>query len=227
MGRQWDPEEINTSTQLDMGVYRGRFRPVEEVRTKPNETSAGNKLMYVATLEVMEPSAFVGLTQRDNWTIGTDDDPEAADPRTWNASIGAKSMKKALLAAKVPITRDLDACLAALEGHEVLFKVRHSPDKRDPSRTNVNVGDYFALGQRVVGTTVGNGTAPQSVVVQKVPKTFVMQSGNETLQASQPRVVAKPPAAKPVAFRCPTCEWVGLKSEFGAHAATHDDEGDE
>lgn len=220
MGRQWEPENINTSTSLDVGIYRARFKPIEEARTKPNETSPGNKLMYVATMDIMEPSAFTGLTQRDNWTIGNDEDPEAADPRTWDTAIGAKSMKKAMLAAKVPITRDLDACLAALEGQEVLIRVKHQIDKRDPSRTNVNVADYFALGQRVIGTTATNGATAGQLAVKRVVQAIVA-TGNATMAASQPKAVAKP--TKEVMLNCPSCEWLGPKREFSAHATTHDE----
>lgn len=228
MGRQCDWDSVKeTSTRLDEGVYLVQSISAEEVLTKPSETSEGGKLMYVHMMQVMEPHEFVGQLQRDNWTIGSEADRNADDPETWKASIGAKQMKRCLSAAHVPLTREIDACLATLVGQQFLISIKHTVDKKNTQFTNANISNYWAVGARAIGLAASNGAlAPTRVALEKaadaafgMPKVAVKIAPPAAPGNAK---VVKPPKDEMQA--CPACEWKGPKREYPLHAQVHDDE---
>jgi hypothetical protein len=223
MGRQWPAESVTTSDQLDIMTYRVRSLGAEETPggSKPTDNSAGGKLQYIHTMEVIEPIQFAGKQQRDNWTIGSETDPGADDPTTWQVQDGhpnfaAKSAKKCFLAAKIVITNDFEAAIMQLPGKEFLMRTKF----RKNNAAFVDVADYYPLGSRPVGAVAGPPTAPQPSSARPVIKATVPAGPTVTAQTG-PKIVPKA-AVKTSTMACPECDWVGAKAEFATHADTHE-----
>lgn len=205
MGRQWNPDAISDSTQLPAGVYVGRIKEIEETQTKEF-----GKLMYVCQLEVIEPAEFHGMLQRDNFVIGSDTDVDAEDPKTWEASLGAKRLKALFKKARVPFHKDLDVMRLKAQGHEVGWTLVHKQDPKNPQYVNANVTAY-----KEVGTA-----APVSIASATTAKVA------NTAPAGVIAAVAPKAAPKKLSgtIQCPTCDEMVAKTEFAAHADMHEEQ---
>ena len=87
------PEGIPDSTNLLDGIYTFKVESME-----PIETSTGKLALKVALRVTKGPNgttASKGLTHYEQFTIGSNDDPQAREGNTWLSSFGAISLKKA------------------------------------------------------------------------------------------------------------------------------------
>lgn len=85
-------DEIPNSGTLPAGDYLCVVNEFEERRTKDTAQNP-NALMYNVDYEVTEPEELAGRHHFENYRIGTKEDPEADDPKTWKKSMAARLLK--------------------------------------------------------------------------------------------------------------------------------------
>ena len=68
-------------------------------------------------------TASKGLTHYEQFTIGSNDDPQAREGNTWLSSFGAISLKKMCGKAGVKFAGDVEAVARELEGQKVSGRV--------------------------------------------------------------------------------------------------------
>lgn len=115
------PEGIPDSTNLLDGIYTFKVESME-----PIETSTGKLALKVALRVTKGPNgttASKGLTHYEQFTIGSNDDPQAREGNTWLSSFGAISLKKMCGKAGVKFAGDVEAVARELEGQKVSGRV--------------------------------------------------------------------------------------------------------
>jgi hypothetical protein len=215
------------------------------------EETANRKggLMYKAELRVTEPKTFAGSPLYENFSVGTEDDPEAEDPETWKASIGARILKRMFHAAGVEATTNIDAMIAAAEGQSVICLVsRHIDDgKNDPQykgRERNRIGGWYAPGEREIkvdGVAPAARTAAKPALRRAAPAPVVEEEEEEaappppkrrtapaaaapvkTITKSEVSAPAAAPAAKAKTVKCDICNEDVEVRAFSAHVAQHE-----
>lgn len=249
MSRQWPDEQIEESSAA-VTV------PVGPYKVKPHldeTTSSTGKLMYKFTGRIIEGpfvtggdlGEYAGCPLFENFTIGSNTDPDAVDPETWIGAVGARQMKQlfteaGLYAPELGLdTKDVDGMLAALNEVEAVglyvqnkleaawangapVVTESGQPKMEPrNRVNrfVSLDKLPVLNGRAAAAAT---TAPPAVKrpVGRPPKAATPTPAVSSQQAA-PAAVAKPAPAKidPL-IACPACFTDGIKrSQFPAHAA--------
>src|SRR6266850_6682810 len=88
-------------------------------KVEPATTGTGKK-SYKAQLKVVEPKKYKGSMLFENFTIGSDEDPDADEQDTWDTSMGAKQFKQMVEKAGVDLgDQDEDDLCAELKGNQV------------------------------------------------------------------------------------------------------------
>ena len=200
MGRMIPFSNIpNSGFSLDEGAYVAEVQEFEAVTTRKK-----GKLAYNTALQVVEPPAYAGATLFDNFTIGTDVDPEALETATWNTSVGAKRLKRFLARARVVTNQDIDETelIAKVKGQRVLIQTikEKQAEKFADGTPNPKAGrifnkvvEYYAVGERALGPNPGRAPAVEPSEPEGGPSTLV----------------------------CPTC-YVGVEAaKYGAHMVEH------
>lgn len=194
MGRRAPWDDIPDATVLPGGTYQFAIESVEET------ISSTGKLMYNGTFNVVEPKAFAGLNHWESYVIGSDTDPNAEDPDTWKASIGARNLKRMLNKAQVPLSDDMEAVCVEAAGHQFVSLVTQETDdgSRDPrykGRVRSRIQGYYGLGDQAptveqpapARVTAGAPTVPPK---KRVPS-----------PAPPQQAVAPPPPSNPALRR--------------------------
>lgn len=120
-----------------------RLKCVEIERTKTREKQ---HRMYVIILSIVEPKALKGMQIRDFCVIGTEDDPLAKKPETWQRSEGGPGrIKRFLIRSGTGIADDDDTWMEAAVGNEVVAPITERMDPNGQMRTNV--GLYYRVGE--------------------------------------------------------------------------------
>ena len=212
MARKWPADEIPDSSIVPSGTYTATCS------IKESQSNTG-KLMYKGTFSITEPDGFSGLSLWENYVIGSDQDPDADDPDTWKASIGAKNLKRCFKAASVPLTEDMDDLLEAVEGQSVVLEVGQEVDegRKDPKYKGTvrnRIIAYYPLGERspAVGGSkpAPKATPPAKPAPQRAP----------AAPAARPAPQA---ASKERTLKCSVCDASVPQSQFGAHVAGHEE----
>lgn len=168
------PEGIPDSTNLPDGRFDFKIESME-----PVETSTGKLALKVA-LRVVGPKTHKGLTHYEQFTIGSNDDPQAREASTWTSSFGAISLKKMCAKAGIKFQGDLEQVASELQGQKVAGRVVYTVQPKfnkdgteNPYAGNPRsqVKDWYEVGeqQAALGES-GGGSAKPKAEVKKAPK---------------------------------------------------------
>ena len=108
--------------------------------------SGKGKLMHVVGLRVLEPKAIKGRMVREFCTLGSDDDPQAEDPLTLEASMGMVSYKQFLVKAGVKPSGDTEVDNEKAQGKTLGVTIDIQPDDKGVDRNRIV--DKWKVGER-------------------------------------------------------------------------------
>jgi len=212
MGRKWNPDEINDSPDLSPGTYHVRCLEF-------TEGEVNGRLVYRGNFEVIEPTDVAGMRQSATFFIGTEDDPEGNDPKTWQNSIAAKDLKRCFKALRVPMGSDLDVMCSNAVGSECVFKIVQTP-RKDKASGAIIPGEFYTnvRGWAEVGMVPVNasGKPAGTPVKAATPGASASPVGKTTATAK-----AIPKAAVSM-LECPVCQESVPKAGFEAHYNKHE-----
>ncbi len=182
MPRQLPWDEIPDTNVVPGGLYPLKAVSLEEVRTREL-----NKLMYKVCVQIMDDprvADFSGMLIFEQFTIGSDTDPEANELNTWKKSFGARLMKQMINASQIPERADMDKICAGFADHQFIGNVSYSLDQSEEYKGTPRnrMTSYYKMGEREVGID---------------PKSFAEYKGGGAAGVSVP-VAASPPPAAPV-----------------------------
>ncbi len=121
MPRMMPYDKIPDSNTFPTGTYH-----VEGVKMEERQSSTG-KLMYAIDVKVLDHPATAPFTNMhffNNFVIGSDEDPEAANDGTWIQSFGAKRVKQMVAAAQIPEKNDMDKICDGFAGCQFMLSLR-------------------------------------------------------------------------------------------------------
>jgi hypothetical protein len=121
MGRTVNWDEVPDSTLLPQELYEF------EVEDLTEETSKAGHLMYRGVFRVTSDK-FTGTPLFDYFTVGTAEDPTAADPLTWKNSFGVRRLKRLFKATQVPMSPDVDEMVEAVKQQRFVGAVSQEVD---------------------------------------------------------------------------------------------------
>ena len=233
----WD--DIPDTGMVPDGAYLIQIIDVPEAATKGGEDAVlpAGCLMYRAVHWIVEPAQFTGMQLFDNFVIGTAEDPEAEDPETWKASIGARLFKQMLKKAQVPFGQDLDEmCLIAV-GQQLIAVVGSQITKRGTPMNQIR--SYYAVGERQVGIDasapavpkaaapkarpVATSAAPPTAAAAAPPTRAVPRPAPTAPAPPAPKGPAKAAAGVPM-VKCTICNNQVARAEFATHVQSHTEE---
>lgn len=125
MGRMtpnWDdiPDGGGSREPLPEGQYLVEVESFDEYQTR------AGALSYKAVYRVVEPAEHAGRLLWEYHNIGTDDDPQAQDPQTWQTAIGTRTLKalgRAAISSNGALPTDMDTFAAAVRGQRFIQTV--------------------------------------------------------------------------------------------------------
>ena len=242
MGRKWAPETIPTTKQLPIGRFLFNIDDIEE-RMSQARDGKKPKLGYAIQLTVEEPASFAGRKHSEYFNIGTEQDPNGDDPKTWSKSFGAIDLNLFLRAGKAKITTDIDQSIASAINNKVIGNVVHKPRRDDKNEMDARVNKWFRVGD--VEPWVDEGEGEEVAPAPKLPpvKSRPVEEDDDEEEAPKPKKARvpdeapsgdpnktvgnlKPSKVKPQMRACPTCKEEVPRSEFLEHveACEGDDE---
>lgn len=116
------PIGVPINRLLPEGIYLFSVDRLEETVTKE-----GAKLMFKATLTIIEPVECGGMKQFENFVIGIDSDPQARDATTWKRN--ASALKQFVTAVGVPFDgQSSEQVCAEVMGLRFIGQIKHSKD---------------------------------------------------------------------------------------------------
>lgn len=140
-------ENVSESSSVPDGGYLAEIVDAECVQTR----EAGKK-MYHCELQVVEPEEYAGARLDDYMVFGSDEDPDAEDPRTLKRSRGVKQFRKLARCAGVlgEIGDDDEENCDLLKECKVYavvsMKVEEEGDYKGEVRNRIT--NYFPEGER-------------------------------------------------------------------------------
>ena len=155
MGRK-APIGIKDMSDLEPGNYLGNVEDFGEKFSKEK-----NLLMYGLQIGVLAPAERVNRKHFINFVIGTEEDPQAELPATWQEKAG--QLKQFCKAVGVPLEgEDLDIVTQHVMRKNFCFRIEHRPGKGDfAGRTFVNVQKWALEGTMAPGLdAIGTAVAP-------------------------------------------------------------------
>ena len=246
MGRKWAPETIPTSKQLPIGRFQFNIDDVEERMSSPKDGKKP-KLGYSIQLTVEEPASFAGRKLSEYFNIGTENDPNGDDPKTWSRSFGAIDLNLFLRAGKAKITTDIDQSIASAINNKVIGNVIHKPRRDDKDEMEARVNKWYAVGD--IEPWVDEGDGPEEATpAPKLPASRKREEEDDEEDDPRPakakpakmadddapsgdpsKTVSnlKPSKVKPQTRACPTCKKEVPRSEFLEHVEECEGDDDE
>lgn len=194
VGQTVDFNEVPDSQLLEPNMYQMEVDDLVDTTSK-----AGNR-MFKATLRVSEGTGE-GTLIFDYFTVGSPDDPTAAQQATWNSSPGARRLKQLLKALMIPLAGEVSSMVEAAKGQKFVANVQQKVDAGggDPkfagTRKNV-ITAFYPLGSRATGaaTPIAGGSP-------------------------------SPTVAKSLTLPCPYCGEAVAKNAYSTHVSSrHPDE---
>ena len=140
MGRK-APMGIKTTSDTEPGNYLGNVENFEEKFSKDD-----NRLMYALQIGILQPPERAGRKHFVNFLIGTEEDPSAELPATWQAKGG--HLKQFCKAVGVPLEgEDLDVVTQHVMRKNFCFRIEHRPGTgKYKGQTFVNVTKWAMEG---------------------------------------------------------------------------------
>lgn len=169
--------ETTEDTVFPSGCFRFAIHELED------GMSSTDKRMFGASFVCKEPSEFAGMYFRENYVVGTPENPNGINSGT----PGNKAMKKMLARAQVPPSNSVQALLMAARGAELLIvinKYKETKEGQYKGQDRNRASDYVRVGERLVGV-VKEGAPGQ--VIPSAP----------TMPVSPPPPTYSPPPAMP------------------------------
>lgn len=135
--------DIPDFSMLPKGIYQLAIKELLAYNKQGN-----NKLIVKGTFEAIEPEAFAGMTFREYFTIGSDEDPEAEDPETWKRTAGSRKLTRILKKANAELADDLEETCAAAPGAEFMatVEVEEQQEGEYAGRKNNRIGTVYEAG---------------------------------------------------------------------------------
>lgn len=135
--------DIPDFSMLPKGIYQLAIKALE-----PYNKQGNNKLIVKGTFEAIEPDSFAGMTFREYFTIGSDEDPEAEDPETWKRTSGSRKLTRILKKANVDLAEELDDTCANAPGAEFMasVEVEEQAEGEYAGRKNNRIGSVYEAG---------------------------------------------------------------------------------
>ncbi len=235
----WD--DIPDTGMVPDGAYLIQIIDVPEAATKGAEGSVlpAGCLMYRAVHWIVEPAQFTGMQLFDNFVIGTVEDPEAEDPETWKASIGARLFKQMLKKAQVPFGQDLEEMCNIAVGQQLIAVVGSQITGRGTPMNQIR--SYYAVGERQVGIDAQAPAVPKAAAPK--PRPAATPAAPATAGGTGPppptRAVPRPPPTAPAPpapkapakaaagvpmVKCTICNQQVARAEFATHVQSHTEE---
>lgn len=193
-------EAIPDSTNLPDGIFDFRIESFE-----PVETQTG-KLALKSALRVTGPKSHKGLVHYEQFTIGSNDDPQAREASTWASSFGAITCKKMCAKAGVKFSGDLENVARELEGQSVTGRVVYTVQPKfnkdgteNPYAGNARsqVKDWYEPGERTAGLGDGGAPAKAAPKAVKAPKAPPPPADDDDEDDAPPPPKAKKAKAAP------------------------------
>ena len=156
----FDWGEIPDSNVLPDGVYELQIESLEDT------TSGSGKRMFKCCLRVTEPKEWANHPHFENFVIGSDDDPDGAQPETRKRSLGAITLKKMLSKAGVPLDRMV--CQNAV-GQRVVCNIIQTIETKEgqyKGQARNKITRWYAAGEAATGTS----TQPTPPLAAQPPK---------------------------------------------------------
>jgi len=167
MGRK-APIGIRDMSDLEPGNDLGNVEDFGEKFSKEK-----NLLMYGLQIGILQPPDRAGRKHFVNFVIGTEEDPQAELPATWQEKGG--QLKQFCKAVGVPLEgEDLDIVTQHVMRKNFCFRIEHRPGKGEyTGRTFVNVQKWamegtMAPGLDAVATAEAPTMAPYATPVAQV-----------------------------------------------------------
>lgn len=145
-GGRWD-NVPHDDADLDNGGYEFNCIKAEVAHTRESDEHP-ERLMYVATFEVVGPESHKGRIHIERFVIGNDEDPEAEELETLMKTPGAKSFKSLCDAMGVQIPDGDEEACEAIVGEKVFGHIEKRANK-DTGQVYVNVrrGGWQPVGE--------------------------------------------------------------------------------
>ncbi len=179
----WD--EIPDTNVVPGGLYPLVAVSMEEIYSKEH-----SKLMYKVCVQIMDDAGvqdFSGMLLWEQFTIGSEEDPNATELNTWKKSFGAKMLKQMIAASQIAERADMDKICLNFKDHQLIANISYSVDNDPESeyrgQPQNRMRGFYKMGEREVGID---------------PKSYAEYKGGGAAGVSAPTVAAPPPPAAPV-----------------------------
>jgi hypothetical protein len=167
---------IPDSNIVPDGTYHLKVVELKSDTTKVKEDDDNPRparLFYRLAAQIVAPAAYKGQFYREDFYIGTDEDPDAEQLDTWSSSFGARNFKKFLKATGVAFgdEEDDDSLAAAVKGQEYLATIvqKIEPEKRKDGSENPykgqarnNVTGYWIVGEKEPALNEDKAATPKA-----------------------------------------------------------------
>ena len=239
--RKGSLDDIPNSSTLPDGDYLLEIEEFEERRTK-DTSKVPNALMYNVDYVVLEPEDFAGRHYFENYLVGTREDPEADDPKTWKKSISARILKLHMQRAGVETAgKTVEEAAPEFKGRKIgLSIVGFESDDGTPRnkiKKAMSPGEFTPCLHGDVGSGAGAAAAVAAAAGGR-KRERSDDNDEEPAPAPTPEKSApaeeKPAEEKPASgkkrgstkqYRCRECDDKFTdKQEYYDHLASHDEE---
>lgn len=197
MGRQMNWENIPDKTALDAGYYLFKILSIKElVRDEKSP-----QLTYLGTFEVEEPKEVAGEYHFERFRIGDETDPEGQEETTWRRSMGAKNLKKLLVASNTPLLDTEEATYEAAKSNRFVGKIVKTPGRagtQNEGQEFSNMRGYFSV------------TSQEALQVGQASTVPLLNGGGLSVGSQE--------------MLCPICEKKVARADYGKHLNFHKQE---
>ena len=156
----WDVIPESVGTLLPTGLYKFEIESLEEVQ------SSKERYMINGTFRVLEPRSEVGMVLYDHYAIGTETDPQADDPKSWEG-VAATRFKDLIKKAACEQKPTVEATITAAHGAQFIGDVvQETETKEGPYKGKVRnrLARVYRIGEKDAGTvTMNHSTKTPSV----------------------------------------------------------------
>lgn len=165
-------------------------------KVEPSTTKTGKK-SYKAQLKVVE-GKYKGAMLFENFTIGNDEDPEAEEPDTWNASMGAKQFKQMVEKSGVDLDDDADEedVCNALKGarvYAIVTEVTQTEGEYKGMTSNrVARNGWYGADEKHPESAGGGGKEKAKVKSKPAPKIEEEEEDDEPAPKPKTKAKSKP-----------------------------------
>lgn len=232
-------DDIPSGSTLPNGDYLLVVNEFEERRTKETAQNP-NALMYNVDYEVEEPEEFAGRHHFENYRIGTKEDPEADDPKTWKKSMAARILKLHMQRAGVETSgKTIEEAAPEFKGKKIGLSIIEKEDDDGTPRNRIkkamSPGEFTPRLHGDGGAASGVAASAARPAPAPVVEDEVQPPAKQPAAAAPAVTPAVTPASKPgktggrtaKTYRCRECDSDSAtftdKQAYYDHLASHDE----